>query len=133
MPFAPRGAPYHAREAGYSSGIPALGGRSSGAGGFDGLDDHLCLGQGIFVGQSEMDQHDVIWRRESREPRRSAASQGHRRLAGRQINDPHVAKSNASPKSGAERLGAGFLGGEALRVRGGPARPSRPICAAQSR
>ncbi len=53
------------------------------------------------------------------EPLRRAAGQRHRRLAGAEVDHPHVAPEDAAMKPGAERLGAGLLGGEALGVGGG--------------
>ena len=70
-----------------------------------------------------MDEDLVAWRREGFEPGRRAAGQAQCRLAGRQIDDAHVAQGNARAKPCAQRLGASFLGGEALRVRGSPACP----------
>lgn len=87
------------------------------------FDDHLRLGQGIFIGQRHVDKDPVARRRESRKPRRRAAREAQRWFAGRQIDHSHVAPGDASAKPGAERLGAGFLGGETLRVGRGPARP----------
>ena len=40
-----------------------------------------------------------------------------------QIDDAHVAPEHALAEAGAERLGAGLLGGEALGVGGGARRP----------
>ena len=56
---------------------------------------------------------------------RSAAPpvSAHGRLAGGQVDHPHVAPEHAPPHAGAQRLGAGLLGGEALGVGGGAVGP----------
>ena len=65
------------------------------------------------------------------EPRERAAGELHGRPAGRQIDHPHVAPEHARPQPGAERLGAGLLGGKALGIgfdragRGLPPWPAR--------
>ena len=89
----------------------------------DRFDDHLRLGQGIFIGQRHMDKDPVARRCQGGKPGRRATREAHCRLAGRQIDHAYVAPGDARAKPGAERLAAGFLGGEPLRVRGGPARP----------
>src|ERR1700694_3035032 len=70
-----------------------------------------------------MDKDPVARGCEGFEPHRRAAGQAQSRLAGLQINDAHVAPGYSRAKPGAEGLGAGLLGGEALRVRGSPACP----------
>ena len=51
-----------------------------------------------------------------------AAGELHRRRAAGQIDDAHVAPEYAVAQAGAQRLGAGFLGGEAFRIRRRPLR-----------
>ena len=55
-------------------------------------------------------------RRERVEALSRAAGQRHGRPAGRQVDHAHVAPPHAAANAGAERLGAGLLGGEALGV-----------------
>src|SRR5947209_15070201 len=66
-----------------------------------------------------MDEGFAPRRGDFRQPLGGAAGQPHRRRAARQIDDAHVAPEHAVAQAGAERLGAGLLGGEALGVGGG--------------
>src|SRR5580704_10197326 len=53
-----------------------------------------------------------------------AAGQLHGRPPRRQVDDAHVAPPHPGADAGAERLGAGFLGGEALGVGFYPIAPT---------
>ena len=60
----------------------------------------------------------VFGRQQLRQPRGRAAGQRHGRLAAGQVDHAHVAPEHAVRHAGAQRLGAGLLGGEALGVGG---------------
>src|SRR5882672_7605504 len=88
-----------------------------------GGDDDDCLRLGVVVGQAEIDLRAHAGRGDRRQPLRGIAGQYQGRLARRQVDHPEVAPEHAGAKAGAERLGAGFLGGEALGIAGGAAGP----------
>src|SRR5271166_224203 len=92
------------------------------------LDDHERLGEGLLVGEGQVNERLGSRRQDRSQPLGGAAGQAHGRLPGREIDHPHVAPEHPPPQAGAERLGAGLLGGEPLGVGGGP--PRAPLRAA---
>ena len=60
----------------------------------------------------------VTLRRDGLQPGERSARELERRLAGRQVHDPHVAPEHAVAQTRAQRLGAGLLGGETLGIGG---------------
>src|ERR1051325_10815257 len=79
-------------------------------------DHHERLCQRVFVGDTDVDARFESRGNELCEACRRAPSQFHRRASGRKVDYSHVAPPHALPDAGAERLGAGLLGGEALRI-----------------
>ena len=63
-----------------------------------------------------MDERLGPRRQQRSQPFGRAARQPHGRLPGWKIDHPHVAPEHSPPQSGAQRLGAGLLGGESLSV-----------------
>ncbi len=55
-------------------------------------------------------------RRDRVQPGERAAGEPHRRLPARQVGDAEIGMEHAHAEPGAERLGAGLLGGEPLGV-----------------
>jgi len=78
------------------------------------LDHHEGLRQRVLVGDGQVDEGLAAVRRDRRQPRRRAARQPHRRLAGGQIDDAHVAPEHAAPQAGAERLAQASLAAKRL-------------------
>src|SRR5262245_13562583 len=70
-----------------------------------------------------MDEWLGTGRQDRLQPFGGAAGQSHGWLARWKINDSHVAPEHSPSQAGAQRLGAGLLGGEPLRVRGRAASP----------
>src|SRR5665213_288415 len=97
------------------------GGKSSaplGGGGRFGGDDDKCLGQGRLIRQGHVDPGAHPRRRHRFEPRGRPAGQHQGRPAARQIDHAKIPPIDAPAEPGAERLGAGLLGGEALGIAG---------------
>src|SRR5665213_1869519 len=82
----------------------------------DGRNDDNGLRGGALVGQRDIDARLMAGRQHGIEPRQCATCQLHGRPPARQVDDAHVAPEHAGAQSGAERLGAGFLGGETLGI-----------------
>ena len=79
----------------------------------------------MLVGDGEVD-HGLVPRRQHRgEAGRGGAGQRHGRLARGKVDHTHVAPGDTLADAGAERLGAGLLGSEALGV-GRPPAPTLP-------
>src|ERR1700682_1435449 len=74
------------------------------------------LRQRPVIGNAEIDTRLMAWRRQRLQPGQSSARQLHGRTATRQVHHPHIPPPDATPDSGAERLGTGFLGGKSLGV-----------------
>src|SRR6516165_5864551 len=85
-------------------------------------DEDEGLGHRAFVGNGDIDPRRVAFRGYGRKPRQRAACERHGRPAGGKIDDAHVAEEDASAKPGAQRLGAGLLGGKSLGIGFGPPR-----------
>lgn len=77
----------------------------------------------MIVGDGDMDRRRVAGRDQRRQPHRRAAGERHGRLAGGEVDDPHLRPRDAHPQPGAERFRAGFLRRPAFRVAG-RARPA---------
>jgi hypothetical protein len=77
---------------------------------------HEGLGERRLVGDRQVDERLAALRCERRQPRRRAAGEAHRRLARGEVDHAHVAPEHAAAQAGAQRLGAGLLGREALGV-----------------
>src|SRR5690606_6463453 len=87
------------------------------------FDDNEGLREWVIVGNRKMDDSRVAIGNEGIEPFGSPARKLHGRLAAGQVNNTHVAPEHAARKPRPERLGAGFLGGEALGIGRSPLRP----------
>ena len=74
-----------------------------------------CASGGSSVRLTSMLRHHAR-RRDRGEARRGAAGQRQGRLAAGQVDDADVAPEHAAVEAGAQRLGAGLLGGVAARV-----------------
>ena len=83
-----------------------------------GGNDHDGLGPGKIVGQGQVDDGAMAGRRHAFEMTSGAPVQHYRRPPRRLVDHAHVAPVGALAKTGAQRLGAGFLGGEALGIGG---------------
>ena len=88
-----------------------------------GGNDDDGLGGGKIVGDGQVDAHLVTFGRQPGKRPRRASGQLQGGAPRRQIHHAHVAPEHALAEAGAERLGAGLLGGEALGVGGGARRP----------
>src|ERR1700680_4431846 len=97
----------------------------------DRRNDDEGVGRRPLVGDGEVDGRLVaLWGDRSETPL-GAAGEFHGRPPRRQVDDAHVAPPHAGADAGTERLGAGFLGGEALGIGLDPAAPplgARPFC-----
>src|SRR5215208_2154687 len=82
------------------------------------LDDDDRLRAGVLIREGEVD-HGLVPRRYQRSEAASRLPRKvERRLAGGQVDHAHLLPPYA-PDSRTERLGAGLLGGEALRIGAG--------------
>src|SRR5208282_1129009 len=79
-------------------------------------DDHEGLGDRPVVGHGEVDTRLAARRRDSLEATSGAAREIDSRPPRRQVDDADIAPPHAGAQARAERLGAGFLGREALGV-----------------
>src|SRR5580698_9987054 len=104
------------------SRTPRCGGCSSGRHG-DGRNDDESVGRRSLVGDGEVDARFVAGGRDRVEAPFGAAGELHGRSPRWQVDDAHVAPPHAGADAGAERLGAGFLGGEALGIGLDPVAP----------
>src|SRR5262245_19071707 len=86
-------------------------------------DDHQGLGDGALIGDGDVDAGLAAGRRDLLQPAQRAAGQPHGGPARRKVNDAHVAPEYAAAEAGAQRLGAGLLGGEALGIGFHPVGP----------
>ena len=77
------------------------------------------MGIGKVVGYGEVDAGLVACRHKAVELRPGAPRQHHGGLAGGFVHHAHVLPEHAAAETGAERLGTGLLGGEALGIGGG--------------
>src|SRR3546814_4755474 len=73
----------------------------------------------MIVGQREVDMRAVPRRDHLREPRRGAAGQREGGSAGGGVDDADVLHEDAAFEAGADGLGEGLLGGEALGIGAG--------------
>src|SRR5580698_4719965 len=89
----------------------------------DRRNDDESVGHRSLVGDGEVDARLVAFGRDGVEAPLGAAGQLHGRPPRRQVDDAHVAPPHAGTDAGAERLGAGLLGGEALGVGLDPVAP----------
>ena len=96
-------------------------------------DHHQCLGHRSFVGDGQVDARLAAGRSHGIEPRERAAGKLHGRTSRRQVDDAHVAPEHAGAQTGAECLGAGFLGGETLGVSFDPSGAAFGLCALEWR
>src|SRR5579864_2763873 len=85
--------------------------------------DDEGVGGWPLVGDGEVDARFVALGRDRIEPPLGAAGEFHGRPARRQVDDAHVAPPHAGAHAGAERLGAGLLGGKALGIGLDPVAP----------
>src|SRR5579863_5251346 len=81
-----------------------------------GADDDDRLRHRRLVGQAYIEPRRHAGRRQLLEPLQRPAGEQHPRLSRGQVDDAEVTPVDASPKAGAERLRARFLGGEAARI-----------------
>src|SRR5580704_5681408 len=96
----------------------------------DGRNDDESVGRRSLVGDGEVDARFVAGGRDRVEAPFGAAGELHGRPPRRQVDDAHVAPPHAGADAGAERLGAGLLGGEALGIGLDPVAPpfgARPL------
>src|SRR5580704_5307428 len=100
----------------------SYGGHSSSRHG-DRRNDDESVGHRSLVGDGEVDARFVALGRDRFESPLGAAGEFHGRPPRRQVDDAHVAPPHAGADAGAERLGTGFLGGEALGVGFDPVAP----------
>src|SRR5580704_2973720 len=82
----------------------------------DRRNDDEGVGHRSLVGDGQVDARFVAFGRDRVEAPLGAAGELHGRPPRRQVDDAHVAPPHAGADAGAERLGAGFLGGEALGI-----------------
>src|SRR4029077_14687317 len=82
----------------------------------DGRDHHHGLRHGPLVGDGYIDARLEARRRDGIEARERPAGECHSGPARRQIDNPHIAPKYARAQTGAERLGAGFLGREPFGI-----------------
>ena len=89
--------------------------------------DDKRLRPGVIVGHGQMYVDRVARRRKGVKRIAGAAGQLQRRSAGGRVDDADVLHEHAALEAGADRLGEGFLGGEALgqRARRGERAPRR--------
>src|SRR5262249_56184757 len=76
--------------------------------------------RGPFGGDRTIGARLATRRRDGMEPRERPAGEPHGGASRGQIDYAHVAPKHSRAQTGAESLGAGFLGGEALGVGLGP-------------
>src|SRR3984885_2151271 len=85
--------------------------------------DDESMGHRSLVGDGEVDARFEAFGRDRVEAPLGAAGELHGRPPRRQVDDAHVAPPHAGADAGAERLGAGLLGGKTLGVGFDPVAP----------
>src|SRR5215207_7636043 len=82
------------------------------------LDDDDRLRGGMLIREGKVDHGLVPWWRQRSEAAPRLPGEVERRLAGGEVDHSHLLPAYA-PDAGSERLGAGLLGSEALRIGAG--------------